>query len=103
MVPLDIVAAGITGGGASLEVVSDIPVVVGQWLSFATPDLATPLGIPVIGTQSLPLDLVGPGVLGDDTPVAPPPDGTDPSASESTTTAAPGGAADSSTTTAAGT
>ncbi len=64
-VAVDLVTAELTGGD-SVEVVSDVPVVVGQWLAFATPvDIATPNGIPVAGTQSVPDDVVGPSVSGE--------------------------------------
>jgi hypothetical protein len=72
LVVFDLVAAGLVEGGASVEVVSDGPVVVGQWLGFRSPlDVASPLGIPVVGTQSLPLDLIGPGAGLDDAATLP--------------------------------
>jgi hypothetical protein len=49
--------------GSTAEVVSDRPVVVGLWLTLASPaDVATPLGVPVGGSQSLPVEVVGPTV-----------------------------------------
>lgn len=100
--------------GDTAEVVSDLPVVVGQWLTLASPaDVATPLGVPVEGTQSQPTEVVGPTVAaseqldtGDTIPGSlDAGDGSDPSSTtapadaSSTTTAA--GAASSTTTTAA--
>jgi hypothetical protein len=71
-VVFDLVRAGLVEDGASVEVVSDGPVVVGQWLGFRSPrDIASPLGIPVVGTQSLPLDLIGPGAGLDDAATLP--------------------------------
>jgi hypothetical protein len=65
-VTLDLLAAGFTGTD-SVEVASDIPVVVGQWLTFSTPaDVATPLGVPVAGTQTVPESVVGPEVAGEE-------------------------------------
>jgi hypothetical protein len=62
-VVFDLGLAGLIGGANSVEVVSDAPVVVGQWMGFTEPrDIATPLGIPVTGTQSLPVDVMPPGV-----------------------------------------
>jgi hypothetical protein len=83
-VVFDLVAAGLIEGGASVEVVSDLPVVVGQWLGFRSPrDIASPLGIPVVGTQSIPLDLIGPGAGLDDAATLP--DEVDPSLVPDTT------------------
>jgi hypothetical protein len=66
----DLRTAGLVEGSNGAEIVSDLPVVVGQWMGFSEPrDIATPLGIPVVGTQSLPVDVFVPRV---DTPVAEP-------------------------------
>jgi hypothetical protein len=47
----------------SVEVTSDQPVVVAQWLAYdSADDWSTPLGVPVVGTQSLPVDVIGPQV-----------------------------------------
>jgi len=98
--------------GSSAEITSDIPVLVGQWITFTAPaDISTPVGVPVAGTQSVLLSAVGPTVGTEDTlttdELAPTPPTADPStttvpaadgnASSTTTTAAPA----SSTTTAA--
>lgn len=49
--------------GSTVEVSSDIPVLVGQWLAFSNPqDISTPVGVPVAGTQSALLIVVGPSV-----------------------------------------
>jgi hypothetical protein len=83
-VVFDLVRAGLVEGGASVEVLSDLPVVVGQWLGFRSPrDIASPLGIPVVGTQSIPLDLIGPGAGLDDAATLP--DEVDPSLVPDTT------------------
>jgi hypothetical protein len=80
----DLVRAGLVEGGASVEVLSDLPVVVGQWLGFRSPrDIASPLGIPVVGTQSIPLDLIGPDAGLDDAATLP--DEVDPSLVPDTT------------------
>ncbi|HEY6533174.1 MAG TPA: hypothetical protein VIY72_12765, partial [Acidimicrobiales bacterium] len=69
---LDLVRAGLTEGAMSAEVVSDHPVVVGQWIGFSSPsDIATPLGIPVVGTLGLPFDLIAPGVASGELDTAP--------------------------------
>jgi len=61
-VVFDLVAAGFVPGD-SVEVTSDVGVVVGQWLAFTGPaDVATPLGVPVDGTQWVPTEVVGPAV-----------------------------------------
>jgi hypothetical protein len=100
-VVVDLTQAGL-GPSSSVEVVSDIGVVVGQWMSFTTPaDIATPVGVPVGGTQSVPVDVIDPTVaasndLGSDLAPAPPVAGPvteaplgadDPAASSTTTTA----------------
>jgi hypothetical protein len=62
VVVIDLVAAGLPADG-SAEVASDVPVVVGQWMSFSEPSgVATLMGIPVAGTQSLITDVIQPGV-----------------------------------------
>ena len=63
---IDLRAAGFKNN-SSVEVTSDIPVVVGQWMAFATPkDISTPVGVPMAGTQSVPLAVVGPAVAADE-------------------------------------
>ena len=62
-VVFDLKLAGLIEGANAAELVSDQPVVVGQWMGFSEPrDIATPLGIPIVGTQSLPVDVIDPGV-----------------------------------------
>jgi hypothetical protein len=81
-VVVDLREAGLAPASA-VEVDSDIGVVVGQWIAFSTPkDLATPVGVPVGGTQSVPVAVIGPSVateedLGGDLAPAPPVAGPD--------------------------
>ena len=67
-----------SGAGASVEVTSDSPVAVSQWMAFAVPaDVASPIAVPVVGTQSLPDDVIGPQVIDQALdPILPPPDDT---------------------------
>jgi hypothetical protein len=96
---IDLLAAGFAAD-STVEVDSDIAVVVGQWMAFtAAKDIATPLGVPVAGTQSALVAVVGPTVATDQSDTggdvtSPPVPG--PSVSES-----PAGADASSTTTTA--
>lgn len=102
---LDLGKAGLTVAGAMGEIVSDVPVVVGQWLSFSsTPrDIATPVAIPVAGTQSLPLDLIGPTVaIAEDLPQLPDVDDPSSSVPDPTSTTVAADVAPTTTTTAAG-
>jgi len=90
-VVVDLTKAGL-GASSSVEVVSDVGVVVGQWMTFTGPsDIATPVGVPVGGTQALPVGVIDPTVavendLGGDLAPAPPVAGPDTQAP--TTTAA---------------
>jgi hypothetical protein len=61
---VDLVAAGLPADG-SVEVVSDVGVVVGLWMTFS--DLsgtAQPMAVPVAGTQEVITDVVDPGLAG---------------------------------------
>jgi hypothetical protein len=61
-ITIDLLAAQFSGTD-SVEVSSDVPVVVAQWLTFADPiDAATPVAVPVSGTQTVPEEVVGPAV-----------------------------------------
>ncbi len=62
-VVVDLTQAGL-GNSSSVEVVSDVGVVIGQWMTFTSPaDIATPVGVPVGGTQSLPVSIIDPTVF----------------------------------------
>jgi hypothetical protein len=104
-VVIDLTQAGLAAG-SSVEVVSDVGVVVGQWMAFAAPtDIATPVGVPVVGTQSLPASVVDPtvatgGDLGGDLAPAPPVPG--PDATEAPLEAGDDSSSTTTTTTAAG-
>ncbi len=104
-VVIDLTQAGL-GPSSSVEVVSDVGVVVGQWMAFATPaDIATPVGVPVVGTQSLPGRVVDPtvateGDLGGDLAPAPPVPG--PAVTEEPLEAGDDASSTTTTTTAAG-
>ncbi len=55
--------AEVSGGDTSFLVASDQPVAVGQWFVVSRPDdVSSPVGVPVMGTQSLPVDVIGPQV-----------------------------------------
>jgi hypothetical protein len=58
---IDVRTLLVQGPDRSFEIVSTIPVSVGEWLQFDSPaDFSTPQGFPVMGTQRLLLDAVVP-------------------------------------------
>ena len=58
---VDLLQPAFQVAGATVEVDADVGVAVGQWVAFASvEDVASPDGVPVNGTQSLPVDVITP-------------------------------------------